>query len=502
MTDIRYSTIKAVDLTDEQIKKCSTLFNNNYGVYRSDSPTRPKKQIKFPLSIYEKYRKPEFYVAMAKDGDDLVGHAFYIRKRYPKYGILTWVLQLVVDVRYRKKRIASTLLHSIWGFSDDFGWGLASANPCTVHTLESATFRECNPGVILENIDAVRTICDDIEFIDIENIDVSDSHSVVNTKFFVDNASSEGERIIGKKLGDLCPGYEWLAMTFQTQELCLESAKKHFEQWMEFSERKLKEAYSRMDMPNQGWAHKTSDEVDFLKQYLQSGTVLDLGCGIGRHALALAEEGFIVKGVDFAVKHIEYAKQMKAKTVLQNIDFEVCDIRKYINNGQQFDNVICLFDVVGSFPKDEDNEKIIRVAYENLKLGGVLVLSVMNMELTEKIVPMSQRGCLRDRMDILFALRPSNTMQSSGNIFNGELLAIDTTESLVYRKEQFDNNDELSAEYIIRDKRYRLMEICSILEGIGFKIEKSIYTRAGFKDELKATDEKAKEILIVARKIE
>ncbi len=59
----------------------------------------------------------------------------------------------------------STLLHSIWGFSDDFAWGLASANPCTVKTLESATFRKCNTDFIQKNIDAIKMIGKDTTFV-------------------------------------------------------------------------------------------------------------------------------------------------------------------------------------------------------------------------------------------------------------------------------------------------------------------------------------------------
>ena len=65
--------------------------------------------------------------------------AVYIRKQYQKKQTITWVVQLVVDIAYRGKGIASRILQSIWGFSDDFAWGLATTNPCTIKALENAT---------------------------------------------------------------------------------------------------------------------------------------------------------------------------------------------------------------------------------------------------------------------------------------------------------------------------------------------------------------------------
>ena len=93
-------------------------------------------------------------------------------------------------------------------------------------------------------------------------------------------------------------------------------------------------------------------------------------------------------------------------------------------------------------------------------------------------------------------------MQSSGDIFNPKFLAIDTATGLVYRKEQFSDDDGLSAEYVIRDKRYYMNEILDMLKTQGFEIEEARYVRAGHFDEpLKNIDEHAKEICVVARKM-
>ena len=146
---ISYINLPSESLTDEQIRQCSDLFSNNYGKYANSSPIRPGKQVHMGVEYYKKnYCKPEFSVALALFDNRIVGQAFYLRKKYEDIGIMTWIVQLVVDSKYRRRGIASTLLRSIWGFSDDYAWGLATANPCTVKTLESATMRKCKPKII------------------------------------------------------------------------------------------------------------------------------------------------------------------------------------------------------------------------------------------------------------------------------------------------------------------------------------------------------------------
>ena len=135
-------------------------------------------------------------------------------------------------------------------------------------------------------------------------------------------------------------------------------------------------------------------------------------------------------------------------------------------------------------------------------MGGYLILSVMNMELTSFLVADEHKVDLKKNPKALAELKPSNTMQRTGDIFNPELLLIDSATSLVYRKEQFIDDSRLPAEYVIRDKRYTKNEICGLIEECGFKIEEARYVSAGhFDKELEATDLHAKEILIAAKKM-
>jgi len=96
-----------------------------------------------------------------------------------------------------------------------------------------------------------------------------------------------------------------------------------------------------------------------------------------------------------------------------NATFEVGDCRD-IELGDRFDGAICLYDVIGTYATDADNLAILQNLARQVKLGGHILLSVMNMELTVR----KARYRFSMTPDKLLMLKASNTMQSSGNIFN------------------------------------------------------------------------------------
>lgn len=276
-------------------------------------------------------------------------------------------------------------------------------------------------------------------------------------------------------------------------------SKKNFNNFIEYSEQRLIDAYSRMDMQNQPWAKHTKDEIEFIKQYFpqdKSITIYDFGCGTGRHIAELNSHGFEnVFGFDFSENLINQAQKLHPE--ITNHFFQK-DIR-ILKCKKKADVILCLYDVIGSFPEEKDNLKIIKAVKKNLKKGGLLICSVMNMELTENIC--------KNKFDVynnpkrLFSLQASQIMQQTGNIFNPDTFVIDEKSNLVFRKEIFKGDGFLDSEYIIRDKRYRKEEIISLLNKSDFSILESRFVRAGkFNEPLSSIDSNAKEILIIAKK--
>jgi cyclopropane fatty-acyl-phospholipid synthase-like methyltransferase len=70
-----------------------------------------------------------------------------------------------------------------------------------------------------------------------------------------------------------------------------------------------------------------------------AGSVLDVGCGTGEHALYLAARGHEVWGIDFVPVAIERARE-KATARGLNVHFEVGDALKLAALGRTFDTVI------------------------------------------------------------------------------------------------------------------------------------------------------------------
>ena len=88
-------------------------------------------------------------------------------------------------------------------------------------------------------------------------------------------------------------------------------------------------------------------EAEFVRGMLQkhrpdAHSLLDLGCGTGRHAALLARAGYTVTGVDRSQEMLEVARSQDA---LPGLDFVRGDLRG-IRLGRKFDVVLSLFHVM------------------------------------------------------------------------------------------------------------------------------------------------------------
>jgi len=107
------------------------------------------------------------------------------------------------------------------------------------------------------------------------------------------------------------------------------------------------EVYDRLasDYDSQEWTHATVAEVDFLVDELSvpsGGSILDVGCGTGRHAIELARRGFRVTGVDISAGMLAQAA-MAAERAEVEVDWVRGDAA-HLTAQTQFDAAICLYD--------------------------------------------------------------------------------------------------------------------------------------------------------------
>ena len=124
----------------------------------------------------------------------------------------------------------------------------------------------------------------------------------------------------------------------------------------------------------------TVDEVNFIEkeiEYDKSKSILDIGCGTGRHAIELAKRGYEVTGIDLSESQLKRAKE-KAKNAGVNVDFLQRDARDF-SFDHQFDLVLMICE--GGFSlmeTDEMNFKILVNAEKALKKGGSFIFTTLN----------------------------------------------------------------------------------------------------------------------------
>ena len=123
-----------------------------------------------------------------------------------------------------------------------------------------------------------------------------------------------------------------------------------------------------------------SSEVHFIEDRLsieQGGTVLDLACGTGRHAIELARRGYEVVGFDLSLPMLARAGE-EAQDRDAKLNFVQGDMREMAFD-EQFDGVYCWNTSFGYFDEDKNAQVIDRV-HRSLKAGGLLLLDVINRD--------------------------------------------------------------------------------------------------------------------------
>lgn len=490
---------------DTLLQELADLYSAHYGIWSAKASRNAGKPVQLSPNRLRTWLTNDSKIALAKMDGQVVGYAIAVQKKLKGFGVISWVTQLVIHKEHRKRDVGKTLLFSIWGFSDHFAWGLVTANPYAIRALEKATRRRCTPGRIRRHKRKLKTVgIEQTTYIkETTVVDITPARSCIDTKFFLDhsqlatkleNATSTAPWLMGL----IDEGWEWLAFTFHDQpEIVLSS--QEIEQMIRASDQVTKQAYSRMRVNgSHRWARHTPEEARLIVEWcgLSGGqSVLDLGCGTGRHLMALASMGLRVTGVDYVQDAFEANRAEAMRLNINGARFVEGDARSFAAD-ELFDAVICLYDVIGSYADQDQNILILRNCARHLKRGGHLLISVMNFEMTQDRA--KHFFSLERDPKALSDLRPSTIMETTGNVFDPEFYLIDSDTEIVYRKEQFKEGDQLPAEMVVRDRRYRREEIERLCREEGLDVEWSRFVQTGhWEDDLGSTDPRAKEILVL-----
>jgi SAM-dependent methyltransferase len=119
-------------------------------------------------------------------------------------------------------------------------------------------------------------------------------------------------------------------------------------------------------------------EANFVHELLakhgvaKQSSLLELGCGTGKHAECFARLGYSLHGVDMSQAMVDAANARKPADVAKQLQFVVGDVRD-IRVDQVFDAVISLFHVASYQITNDDLMAMFKTAAMHLKPGGVFL---------------------------------------------------------------------------------------------------------------------------------
>lgn len=132
------------------------------------------------------------------------------------------------------------------------------------------------------------------------------------------------------------------------------------------------------------FVQNTEFEADFLVEELSlkpGMKVIDIGCGVGRHSVALAQRGLVMTGLDISTGQLHEARKKAAKAGV-HVNFVQADASDFVLD-EQFDAAICLCEgsfgllSIGDDPLTHE-KKILQNIAAVLKPGASLLMNARN----------------------------------------------------------------------------------------------------------------------------
>lgn len=154
-----------------------------------------------------------------------------------------------------------------------------------------------------------------------------------------------------------------------------------------FSERMLREHLDESHGAASRVAAERAHQLDWFWQKLdlQPGRrVLDLTCGPGLYAVALAERGCRVTAVDFGPASIAYARELAAAAGVEaSTTFVEQDVRAVPLEPEAYDAALFIYGQLAVFSR-ADAQALLRKAAAALKPGAKLCVELLNQDRVDK----------------------------------------------------------------------------------------------------------------------
>jgi SAM-dependent methyltransferase len=124
-------------------------------------------------------------------------------------------------------------------------------------------------------------------------------------------------------------------------------------------------------------------EAAFLVELLElpvGASILDIGCGTGRHAVELARAGYAVTGIDLSGGMLREARATAERDGVE-LELVQADATSF-DLGREFDAAVCLcegsFGLLGGDDAFEHDAAVLRRALAALRPGARFVLTLLN----------------------------------------------------------------------------------------------------------------------------
>jgi len=227
----------------------------------------------------------------------------------------------------------------------------------------------------------------------------------------------------------------------------------------DFSERMLREHLDQSHGAATRVEAERAVQLDWIWRQLRlkSGhKVLDVTCGPGLYAVALAQRGCEVTGVDFSPAAIAYARALAAENRVDgSCTFVQQDVRRMTPAEAEFDAALLLYGQLGVFERSEALALLAKIAGA-LKPGGRLLVELLDQERVDK----KDRTWWFTGDKGLWGERPF--------LHLGERMWLAGEHLVMERFHTMDLETGELQEIVLCDQTYALDEMAQILRGAGF----------------------------------
>lgn len=213
-------------------------------------------------------------------------------------------------------------------------------------------------------------------------------------------------------------------------------------------------------------------EADYLGKLIErerpgSRTLLDLGCGTGRHDILLSERGLDVTGVDMStdmlkIANAERSKRLVSSSANQPPKFIHGDLRT-VRLGERFDVVVSLFHVMSYQASNEDLLAALSTLREHARPGGLVLFdawygpAVLHQGPSVRVKRLESDGC-----DVTRVAEP--LLRANEN-------AVDVNYQILVRDPATQRTEELRETH--RMRYLFVPEVRLLLAGVGLRLDRA-----------------------------